>query len=84
MKFLMSISSAINIIYGGVNINAFPEKVILKINHRVSYEPSLDEVKRKISGLASILASDFNLNLDDYGETLTKNVNAKGNFRIQF
>ena len=82
VKFLVSTSQAVDIIYGGVKINALPEKVTVKINHRVSYESSLEEVKKKILSLASRIANGSNLNLEAYGQTLINNVGAKGKFEI--
>lgn len=81
-KFLVSTSQAVDIIYGGVKINALPEKVTVKINHRVSYESSLEEVKRKILNLASQIAKENDLNLEAYGETFIDSGAAKGKFEL--
>ena len=81
-KFLASTSQAVDIVYGGVKINALPEKVTVKINHRVSYESSLEEVKTKILNLASQIAKEKVLDLEAYGETFIDNGAAKGKFEI--
>lgn len=81
-KFLVSTSQAVDIIYGGVKINALPEKVTVKINHRVSYESSLEEVKTKILNLASQIAKEKVLDLEAYGEIFIDDGGAKGKFVI--
>ncbi|VEU21135.1 DEKNAAC102032 [Brettanomyces naardenensis] len=66
-RYLASTSQAIDIIKGGLKINALPEKVTVKINHRVSYDSSIDEVKEKILEYTKKVAEKYDLGVEAYG-----------------
>ncbi len=65
-RYLVSNSQAINIFAGGIKINALPEKVIMKINHRVSYDSSLEEVKQIVLKNVKIIAEKYDLGIKEY------------------
>lgn len=65
-RYLVSTSQAIDIFDAGIKINALPEKVIMKINHRVGYDSSLEEVKRTVLENAKIIAKKYELAINDY------------------
>jgi Gly-Xaa carboxypeptidase len=68
-RYLMQTSQAIDIISGGVKINALPEKVYAVVNHRIAVESSPSDIR---SNLQSVISSEilpkFSLTLDAWGE----------------
>ncbi|CDR37913.1 CYFA0S01e19108g1_1 [Cyberlindnera fabianii] len=80
-KALLSTTRAIDVVYGGVKINALPEEVVLKVNHRVSYESSLDIVKDHILDCVSKVAESHGLGITAFEEEI-KGATAAGNFVI--
>lgn len=70
-RYLVSTSQAVDIFNGGLKINALPEKVSAKINHRVAYDSSTDEVKTKILTLTKKVAKKYGLELDAFGAANT-------------
>lgn len=80
-KALLSTTRAVDIIYGGLKINALPEKVTLKINHRVGYDSSVKEVKDKISSLTTKIAEIYDLGVISYNNTIKESTN-NGQFEI--
>lgn len=75
IKSLLSTTRAVDIIYGGLKINALPEKVTLKINHRIGYDSSVEEVKEKISSLTTKIAEIYNLGVIAYDNTIKESTN---------
>ncbi len=66
VRYLASTSQAVDTIDGGLKINALPENVTVKINHRVAYDSSTDEVKAKILSKVSVIAEKYNLAVRDF------------------
>lgn len=68
-RYLMQTSQAIDIISGGVKINALPEKVYAVVNHRIAVESLVTDIQ---SNLESVITSEilprFSLSLDAWGE----------------
>lgn len=79
-RALLSTTQAVDIIHGGLKINALPEKVTLKINHRVGYDSSIKEVKDRITSLVLQVADLYGLGVQAFEETLKDAVN--GQFTI--
>ncbi|GAA5984311.1 hypothetical protein JCM11641_006177 [Rhodosporidiobolus odoratus] len=68
-RFTVPTSQALDVISGGVKVNASPEITSLIVNYRVSIDSSNDEVKEHIIKLVKPLAQDFDLHLDAFGES---------------
>ncbi|TAQ84480.1 hypothetical protein B7494_g7200 [Chlorociboria aeruginascens] len=67
-RYLMQTSQAIDIISGGVKINALPEKVFAVVNHRVAVESRSTDVQYNIqSVLQDKILSKFSLSLNAWG-----------------
>lgn len=81
-KALVSTTQAIDVVNGGLKVNALPEKVVLMVNHRVSYKSSLEEVKRKITKLVTNVADKYSLDVEAFGDTLKCSNLKFGNFLI--
>ena len=67
VRYLASTSQAVDIIDGGLKINALPENVTVRINHRVAYDSSVAEVKAKILSKVSAIAERYHLVVKDFG-----------------
>ena len=67
-RYLMQTSQAVDLISGGVKINALPEKVYAVINHRIAVESRTKDVRENMQSLleAKILKK-FSLSLDAWG-----------------
>ena len=69
VKYLMSTSVAVDVINGGVKVNALPEEVKTVINHRVNIGSKTASVERKITSLARKIAKKHGLSVIGFGET---------------
>lgn len=68
IKYLMTTSVAVDIITGGVKINALPERTVAAVNHRVNVGEHPDAVKRKLTKLAKTVAKKFNLTVHAFND----------------
>ena len=67
-RYLMQTSQAVDIISGGVKVNALPEKVFAVVNHRIAVESSVKEVRSNIEKvITSNILPKFSLSLDAWG-----------------
>jgi len=69
----LSTTQAVDIIYGGVKVNALPEQVTAIVNHRVSVDSSVKEVRERYVRLLTPEAERFNLTLVGFDETVPEN-----------
>ncbi|KAF2805384.1 peptidase family M20/M25/M40 [Mytilinidion resinicola] len=63
IKYLMTTSVAVDVIQGGVKVNALPERISATINHRINVGEHPSDVKKKLTRLASSIADKYNLTL---------------------
>ncbi|ORY32180.1 putative carboxypeptidase s precursor [Naematelia encephala] len=63
IQALMSTTQATDIVRGGVKVNALPEVVSAKINHRINVESNGAEVEAKLVETLTPLAKTYNLTL---------------------
>lgn len=73
-KYLMTTSVAVDLIQGGVKVNALPERTTATVNHRVNVGEHPSSVKVKLAGLAKSVGNKYNLTIhafDDAEETLS-------------
>ena len=61
IKYLMTTSVAVDVIQGGVKVNALPERVSATVNHRVNIGEHPSQVKTKLTLLALTVAQKYNL-----------------------
>lgn len=67
-RYLLQTSQAVDLISGGVKINALPEKVYAVVNHRIAVESRTENVRSHLSKLVSDkIVSKHNLSLDAWG-----------------
>lgn len=67
-RYLMQTSQAVDLISGGVKINALPEKVYAVINHRIAVESRSEDVRSNIQTvIESEILERFSMSLDAWG-----------------
>lgn len=66
IKYLMTTSLAVDIIHGGLKVNALPERTVVAVNHRVNVGESTAVVKKKLTKLAKKVAKKYNLTLNAF------------------
>lgn len=62
-QYLMQTSQAVDVITGGVKVNALPERTTVTINHRINVGDSPETVWTHLTELAKPLARKYNLTL---------------------
>ncbi|ORY33967.1 putative Gly-X carboxypeptidase [Naematelia encephala] len=65
---LLATSQAIDLINGGVKVNALPEVVDTTINYRISFTSSVAETKEHVAAVIKPLASALNFTSTIFGE----------------
>ncbi|KAG1881229.1 hypothetical protein F4604DRAFT_1678822 [Suillus subluteus] len=70
-KNLVGTTQAIDLIHGGVKVNALPEQAWAVVNHRISTQSSVTATKRRDTELLISLASQFNLSYTAFGARIT-------------
>ncbi|ANB11612.1 Cps1p [Sugiyamaella lignohabitans] len=82
LKYVMRTSQAVDIISGGIKINALPEQVTVDVNHRVAVESNLDYVKQKVIKTVQKIAKEYDFSVDAFGETVFGSSDSKGTFDV--
>lgn len=68
---LVGTTQAIDIVYGGVKVNALPEQAWAIVNHRISTESSIAATKVRDIELLESIANDFNLSYMAFGSHIS-------------
>ncbi|KAI6106077.1 hypothetical protein EDD16DRAFT_205926 [Pisolithus croceorrhizus] len=69
-KNFVGTTQAIDIIQGGVKVNALPEQAWAVVNHRISTESSVAETEAHDTDVLKFLASRFNLTYTAFGKNV--------------
>ncbi|KAF7349046.1 Gly-Xaa carboxypeptidase [Mycena venus] len=64
----LSTTQAVDIVRGGVKVNALPEEAHAIVNHRVSVDDSIESIQERYLALLKPEAAKFNLSVVDFGE----------------
>ncbi|KAF9240733.1 hypothetical protein BU15DRAFT_73956 [Melanogaster broomeanus] len=67
LKSLIGTTQAIDIVQGGVKVNALPERAFAVVNHRISTESSVAATQAHDTALLKSLAREFNLSYTAFG-----------------
>ncbi|KAG7444330.1 carboxypeptidase S [Guyanagaster necrorhizus] len=67
---MLKTTQAVDLIQGGVKVNALPEKAPAVINHRIAEHSSTEEVQQHIMELLTPIAAEYNLSIDAFGKAL--------------
>jgi Gly-Xaa carboxypeptidase len=68
VKYLMTTSVAVDVIEGGVKVNALPERTVAIVNHRVNVGEHPSMVKDKLTALAKETARKYNLTVHAFND----------------
>ncbi|KAG1746627.1 uncharacterized protein EDB91DRAFT_1118030 [Suillus paluster] len=68
---LVGTTQAIDLINGGVKVNALPEQAWAVVNHRISTQSSVAATKKRDTELLTSLAGAFNLSYTAFGARIT-------------
>ncbi|KAL2163956.1 hypothetical protein VTH06DRAFT_3169 [Thermothelomyces fergusii] len=63
IKYLMQTSQAVDVISGGIKVNALPERATAVVNHRINVGETSRTVKDRLAALAGEVARAHNLTL---------------------
>lgn len=63
IKYLMQTSQAVDVITGGIKVNALPERVTVVINHRINVGETGQIVQDRLTALAADIAEKYDLTL---------------------
>jgi Gly-Xaa carboxypeptidase len=69
-KYLMQTSQAVDVIAGGVKVNALPERTEVVVNHRINVGESPQTAFDHMTSLAAPLAKKYNLTLHAFDGTV--------------
>lgn len=67
----ISTTQAVDIIFGGVKVNALPEKATAIVNHRVAEHSSVRELQERTTKILKPVAERYNLTLDAFDKNVT-------------
>ncbi|KAJ7065018.1 hypothetical protein C8F01DRAFT_1129159 [Mycena amicta] len=70
----LSTTQAVDIIFGGVKVNALPEQATAIVNHRISVDSSVKELQERYVQLLTPLAEKFGLGVVGFNETVPEGV----------
>ncbi|KAK3988235.1 hypothetical protein QBC44DRAFT_329732 [Cladorrhinum sp. PSN332] len=63
IKYLMQTSQAVDVISGGIKVNALPERSTVVVNHRINVGETTKVVEDRLASLAQKVAEKYNLTL---------------------
>ena len=63
VQYLMQTSQAVDVITGGVKVNALPERTTVTVNHRINIGDEPEDVWDRLTALAKPIAGKYNLTL---------------------
>ncbi|CDO73269.1 hypothetical protein BN946_scf185008.g31 [Trametes cinnabarina] len=64
-------TQAVDLVQGGVKVNALPEKVSAVVNHRIAEHSSVAELKEHFIDVVVPVATHFNLSVEAYGQNVS-------------
>jgi Gly-Xaa carboxypeptidase len=68
-RYLISTTQAVDVIHGGVKVNALPERTTVLINHRVNVGETSELIRQKLTKLADVIAKRHNLTLHVFDDS---------------
>ncbi|KAH8929172.1 putative carboxypeptidase [Atractiella rhizophila] len=83
-EMLYTTSQAVDIIKGGVKVNALPEFVYTVVNHRIRPGSTGEDVKDHYVNVLSPLAQEFNLDLNAFGQWYNFSTTSQNGGQLNF
>ncbi|KAI1102338.1 carboxypeptidase S [Jackrogersella minutella] len=71
-KWLVQTSQAIDVITGGIKVNALPENVQLQVNHRVALHDSADYINKHIQEVLTPIARKYEFQFRGFNTSLSE------------
>lgn len=68
-KYLMQTSQAVDVIKGGIKVNALPERVSVTVNHRINIGEQPEDVWKRLTQLVKPIAKKYDLALHAFDGT---------------
>ncbi|KAI0367042.1 carboxypeptidase S [Pilatotrama ljubarskyi] len=68
---ILRTTQAVDLIQGGVKVNALPEKVSAVVNHRIAEHSSVAELKEHITDVILPVATRLNLSMEAFGKNVS-------------
>lgn len=81
-KASMVTTRAVDIVRGGVKVNALPELSTAVINHRINADSSVGELQDQMISVIQPLADDYELSFSAFGKDIKTLKNAKGSIKM--
>ncbi|KAI0704317.1 hypothetical protein BC835DRAFT_817562 [Cytidiella melzeri] len=75
---LMATTQAVDLIQGGVKVNALPERVEAVVNHRIAEQSSVAELMQRFTFIMLPVAKQYNLTLHAFGSVAHSGSAGKG------
>lgn len=69
IKYLMQTSQAVDVISGGIKVNALPERVSVTVNHRINIGEQPEQIWDRLTHLVEPVAKKYNLSLHAFDGT---------------
>ncbi|THH27465.1 hypothetical protein EUX98_g6722 [Antrodiella citrinella] len=77
-KAMISTTQAVDLVSGGVKVNALPESVSAVVNHRIAEHSSLLELQERITAVLAPFAAKYNLTLTAFNTPITSASSSSG------
>ncbi|KAI0343219.1 carboxypeptidase S [Trametopsis cervina] len=81
-EVLMATTQAVDIVQGGVKINALPERAVAIVNHRIAQQSSVSEVMERITSVILPTARKFNITLNAFGKSVYHGASGAGEINL--
>ncbi|KAI0352323.1 carboxypeptidase S [Trametes cingulata] len=75
-------TQAVDLVWGGVKVNALPERAGAVVNHRIVEDSSVAEVKTHLTSLLRPLATRFDLTMSAFGRAVSAGTGAAGHLDL--
>lgn len=79
---ILRTTQAVDLIHGGVKVNALPEKVNAVVNHRIAEHDSVAAVQAHMTKVILPVAQKYDLSLDAFGTNVTAGSGAGGHVAL--
>ncbi|KAI0352325.1 carboxypeptidase S [Trametes cingulata] len=71
---ILRTTQAVDLVQGGVKVNALPEKVSAVVNHRIAEHSSVAELKQHFTDVVLPVATRLNLSVEAFGKNVSTGV----------
>ncbi|KAH7890740.1 hypothetical protein F5I97DRAFT_1933907 [Phlebopus sp. FC_14] len=72
MKAMLGTTQAVDIVEGGVKVNALPERAFTVINHRIGEHSSVGQLQQHLIAVLSPVAMNYDLTLNAFGRVVSE------------